>query len=135
MADIPAAVADTNALMFYAAGSPRLGKRGAAIFAACERQEALLYVPVAVVWECMLLAHRGRVAFATDVPAFFEDLFSNPAFQPYDLTVAQVLLAAEMTFTRDPFDGLICAAAADLDLPLITRDADIALSKRVRVMW
>ena len=135
VADLSAAVTDTNALMFYAAGSPRLGKRAAVHFAACERQQALLYVPVVVVWECVLLVRRGRLSFAKDVPAFFDDLFSNPAFQPYDLTVPQVLLAAEMAFTQDPFDALICAAAADLELPLMTGDTEITASKRIRVLW
>jgi PIN domain nuclease of toxin-antitoxin system len=36
---------------------------------------------------------------------------------------------------RDPFDALICAAALDLELPLITRDADIKGSGAVRVIW
>jgi PIN domain nuclease of toxin-antitoxin system len=35
----------------------------------------------------------------------------------------------------DPFDALICAAARDLELPLITRDGDIGRSGAVRVLW
>ena len=55
----------------------------------------------------------------------FSDLFSNPAYQPYDLSIDQVLLAEETRVNRDPFDALICAAARDLELPLITRDNEI----------
>jgi PIN domain nuclease of toxin-antitoxin system len=66
---------------------------------------------------------------------FFDDLFSNPAFQPYDLTAGQVFLAEEVRVNRDPFDALICAAAIDLDLALITRDGDIRGSGKVRVIW
>ena len=135
MADPRAAVTDTNALLLYVAESPRLGKRAGAHFAACDRQQALVYVPVVVVWECAVLARRGRVMFDRPVNALFDDLFSNPAFQPYDLTLSQTFLAADMSFTADPFDALICAAAVDLELPLITRDAEIATSKRVRVIW
>ena len=67
--------------------------------------------------------------------AFFGDLFSNPAYQPYDLTASQVFDADELRFTRDPFDALIVAAARDLDLPLVTRDDAINASGTVRVIW
>lgn len=135
MADVPAAVTDTHALLFHAAGGGRLGKRAAAHFGACERREALVYVPAVVIWECSLLARASRVNLRRTVRGFFEDLFSNPAYQPYDLVAVQIYLADESRPNRDPFDGLICAAAVDLELPLITRDADIASSGIVRVIW
>jgi PIN domain nuclease of toxin-antitoxin system len=46
-----------------------------------------------------------------------------------------VLLADELGFSRDPFDALIVACARDLDLPLITRDAEIRGSGAVTVIW
>lgn len=135
MADIQAAVTDTHALLFHAAGGGKLGKKAGAHFDACERGEALLYVPAAVAWECALLARAGRVNVRRSIRQFFEDLFSNPAYQPYELTIEQVLLAEETRVNRDPFDALICAAARDLELPLVTRDADIRGSGAVRVIW
>jgi len=94
-----------------------------------------LYVPAAVVWECALLARAGRVNLRRSVRGFFDDLFSNPAYQPYDLGVEQVLAAEEVRVNRHPFDALICAAARDLELPLLTRDGDIRSSGAVRVIW
>lgn len=135
MADLAAAVCDTHALLFHAAGGGNLGRRAAAHFDACERRQAILHVPVAVIWECVLLARGGRINLRRTVRGFFDDLFSNPSYQPYDLTVAQVFLADETRVNRDPFDALVCAAAIDLDLPLITRDADIKSSGAVRVIW
>jgi PIN domain nuclease of toxin-antitoxin system len=135
VADVPAAVTDTHALLFHAAGGGRLGKRAAAHFEACERREALVYVPAVVIWECSLLARASRVNLRRTVRGFFEDVFSNPAYQPYDLEAVQIYLADESRPNRDPFDGLICAAAVDLELPLITSDADIASSGIVRVIW
>lgn len=133
--DVPAAVTDTHALLFHAAGTGALGRRAEAHFSACERQQALLYVPAAAIWECVLLARAGRINLRRSVRDFFGDLFSNPAFQPYDLTAEQVFLADELRINRDPFDALICAAARDLELPLITRDADIRASGAIRVIW
>jgi PIN domain nuclease of toxin-antitoxin system len=135
VAETPAAVADTHAVLFHAAGGGRLGRKAAAHFTACEAREAMLYVPAVVMWECALLARAGRVNFRRSVRGFFDDLFSNPAYQPHDLTAEQVLLAEELRINRDPFDALICAVAVDLQLPLITRDGEIRGSGRVRVIW
>jgi PIN domain nuclease of toxin-antitoxin system len=135
VADVDAAVTDTHALLYHAAASSRLGKRAAAHFSACERRAALLYVPAAVIWETALLARSGNVNLRRTVPAFFDDLFSNPAYQPYDLSASQIYDADGLRFNRDPFDALICAAARDLGLPLLTRDQEIATSGTVRTIW
>ncbi|MBI2835237.1 MAG: type II toxin-antitoxin system VapC family toxin [Acidobacteria bacterium] len=135
MADPTAAVTDTHPLLFHAAGGGRLGPRAAAHFDACERREALLYVPVAVIWECSLLARAVRINLHRPVRAFFDDLFSNPAYQPLDMTPEHVFAADQVRINRDPFDGLICAAALSLGLPLVTRDGNIRESGKIRVIW
>jgi PIN domain nuclease of toxin-antitoxin system len=135
VADLPAAVTDTHALVFHASGSKALGARAAAHFDACERQQALLYVPIAVVWEVSLLARGSRISLHRPVRQFFADLFTNPAYQSTELTAEEVFDADELRFTRDPFDALICATARRMDLPLLTRDADIRASGAVRVLW
>jgi PIN domain nuclease of toxin-antitoxin system len=135
VAEVDAAVADTHALLFHAGGSRRLGKRAAAHFARAEAREAIVYVPVAVIWEVTLLARAGRFNLRRAPRVFFADLFSNAAYQPHDLTPAQVLDADELRLNRDPFDALICAAARDLSLPLLTRDAEIEHSGAVRTLW
>jgi PIN domain nuclease of toxin-antitoxin system len=135
VADLPAAVTDTHALLFHAAASRVLGRRAAAHFEACERQQALTYVPMAVIWEVGLLTRASRVNLRRPLRDFFDELFGNPAYHPFDLTAEQVYLADDLRFTRDPFDALIVAAARTLALPLLTRDADIRASGAVRVIW
>ncbi len=135
MADPAAAVTDTHALVFHAAGGGKLGPKARATFAAAERQEAIVYVPVAVIWEISLLAGAVRINLRRPVRQFFADLFSNPAYQPHVLKADQVFDADELRVTRDPFDGLIVAAARDLGLPLITRDTTIRASGAVRAIW
>ncbi len=135
MPEPQSAVTDTHPLVFYAAGGGRLARRAAALFERCERQDAVLYVPTVVIWECSLLARVARINLRRTVRGFFDDLFSNPAFQPLDLTPEQVFLADALRFTRDPFDGLIVAAAETMGLPLVTRDISIAESGRVPVIW
>jgi PIN domain nuclease of toxin-antitoxin system len=135
VAEVRAAVVDTHPLIFHAAGGGRLGKRAAALFDAAERRAAVLYVPAAVIWECGLLARAGRIDLQRSLEVFFEDLFSNPAYQPVDLTPDQIYLADAFRPNDDPFDALVCATARRLDLPLITRDAAIVDSRLVKVLW
>jgi PIN domain nuclease of toxin-antitoxin system len=135
VASVEAAVTDTHALIFHAAGSGTLGRGAAAFFARCEQRQAIVYVPTVVMWECSLLARVSRINLHRTVRAFFDDLFSNPAYQPLEVEPEHVYRATELSFTRDPFDALICASAQTLELPLITRDAQIRASGVVRVIW
>ena len=88
-----------------------------------------------MIWECTLLARVGKINLRRSVRSFFDDLFSNPAYHSLDLSSDQVFLADETRVNRDPFDGLIVAAARILDLPLITRDTDIIDSGIVTSIW
>jgi len=135
VAESEAAVTDTHALLFHAAGNSRLGRKAAAHFDRAEERRAIVYVPAAVMWEVALLARGARINLRQAPRDFFADLFTNPAYQPYDLTPAQIFDADDLRINRDPFDALICAAARDLQLPLITRDTDIGGSGAVRVIW
>jgi PIN domain nuclease of toxin-antitoxin system len=130
-----AAVTDTHPLIFHAAGGKRLGRQATHHFQACEYQQALLYIPVTVMWEMSILVRIGRIHLRRPVRDFFADLFSNPAYQPLDLTPEQVYLADEAQPNTDPFDALICAAARSLQLPLLTRDGNIEASGLVKVLW
>lgn len=130
-----AAVSDTHPLVFHATGGKRLGKRAAIHFEACEQKGAILYIPVAVMWELSILTRIGRIDLGRSLRTFFADLFSNPAYQPLDLTPEQIYLADEARPNNDPFDSLICAAARSLELPLISRDGDIQESGLVKVIW
>lgn len=135
MAETAAAVTDTHALVFHAAGGGKLGPRASSFFDRCEQRQAILYVPSVVMWECSLLARVSRINLRRTVRAFFDDLFSNPSYQPLDITSEHVFRADELRFTRDPIDALICAAAQAMELPLITRDAQIRGSGTVKVLW
>jgi PIN domain nuclease of toxin-antitoxin system len=135
VAESSSAVTDTHAVLFYASGSRALGPTAARLFSAADAQQAIVYVPAAVIWEVNLLARAGRINLRRPAREFFADLFSNPSFQPHDLNPDQIYAADELRFNRDPFDALIVAAAQSLDLPLVTRDADVRASGAIRVIW
>jgi PIN domain nuclease of toxin-antitoxin system len=50
---------------------------------------------------------------------------------PFQIIIAE---AAKLTWTRDPFDRIICAAARAAGAPLLTRDADI-LANEPSAFW
>jgi PIN domain nuclease of toxin-antitoxin system len=131
---LDAAVTDTHALLYHAAGRG-LGPKAAALFQVAEDREALIYVPMAVIWEITLLARVGKVNLRRTTRAFFMELFTNPAYQPFDLTSEQVFAADEWRFSRDPFDALIVAAAQELNIPLLTRDDEIVRSESAITVW
>lgn len=126
---------DTHALLFHAGRDARLGSQAATIFTACEARNAVVYVPAIVLWEIGLLAQRGSIDLGRPLARFAEDLFSNPSYHPLELSVEQVVLAAEQEPVGDPVDALIVAAARILELPLITGDRHIAESSAVRTLW
>jgi PIN domain nuclease of toxin-antitoxin system len=130
-----AAITDTHPLVYHAAGGRGLSAPAAAFFKRCEGRDAIMYVPTAAIWECALLARVGRIRLRSSLKNFFEDLFSNPAYQPVDLSGEQVFLADEHRFNRDPFDGLIVATAQAMDLPLISRDTAIQECGLVKIVW
>lgn len=135
MAEFDAFVTDTHPLVFHAAASKRLGPAAARAFRGAEQGQATVYVPVAVLWELGLLAKRQRITLGRSLAEFAEDLFSNPSFQPLALTPGQVSLADEHRPNQDPFDALICAAALEIQLPLLTGDAEIEASGIVETVW
>lgn len=134
MIRLDAAVTDTPALLYHAAGRG-LGVKAAALFQSAENRQAQIYVPMAVIWEVTLLARAGRINLRRTAGAFFTDLFTNPAYQPYDLTSGQVFAADQLRFNRDPFDALIVAAAQEIGLPLVTRELEMAGAGAVRTIW
>jgi hypothetical protein len=105
VADLPSAVTDTHALVFHVAGGGRLGAR------------------------------LSRINLRRSVREFFDDLFGNPAYQPLDPTAEHVCVADGLRFNRDSFDAPVCAAARSVDLPLLTRRADIRGAGAVSVIW
>jgi PIN domain nuclease of toxin-antitoxin system len=131
---LAAAVTDTHALLYHAAGRG-LGPQAAALYAAAEKREAQIYVPVAVIWEVTLLARGNTINLRRTTGAFFTDLFTNPAYQAYDLTPHQVFAADDLRFNSDPFDALIVAAAREMGLPLITPDAEMGAAPGIRTVW
>lgn len=128
-------VTDTHPLVFHVTGSRGLSPRALGIFQAADAREAIVFVPVTVLWEIALLERVGRIHLGVPLRAFADALFSNAAYQSLPLDREVVALAHEARPNDDPFDALIAASARSLDLPLVTRDAAIQEWRPVKTAW
>ena len=133
VAEVDAAVTDTHALLYHAAATPGSGAECRRAFRARRGAPRDRLRPRRRhVGGRAARARRRATSLRRPPRDFFADLFSNPAYQPYDLTPAQIFDADDLRINRDPFDALIFAAARDLGLPLLTRDTDIGASGACR---
>lgn len=128
-------VTDTHPLIWYASGETRrLSRRSRRIFQQADEQEALVYVPAAVLWEVAFLARRGRIQLDLTFGSWVRRVTTR-GFECSPLNEDVVVEASSLGFTRDPFDAAIVATALRLDLPLITKDAQITDAGIVAVAW
>jgi PIN domain nuclease of toxin-antitoxin system len=128
-------VADTHALIYYSRDAiSRLGSEGRRIFARADAGKAVIYIPTIVLWEVVHLIEQGRVRPFRSFEHWCRTLDNHPGFSILPLEWLDVNEARTLPF-RDPFDRLIVGTALRLDMPLITKDQDIADSRRVDTVW
>ena len=77
------------------------------MFEACDAGAAIIYVPAVVVVEFGLVFGGRRTLSAMSLRDFFEGLFANPAYQPFDLTPEQVFFAVRRARAGRPTDAAI----------------------------
>jgi len=128
-------VTDTHPLVWYATGRHRqLSHKALRAFRAASGAEALIYVPVFVLWEIAMLLKVGRIALQEPYGDWAEHLLAQPGFT---LASVDVRMLAEVYYYPfpDPFDSVITATAKVMDLPLMTSDAEINASRLADVYW
>jgi PIN domain nuclease of toxin-antitoxin system len=130
------AVTDSHALIWYATARKRkIGPRARRLFERADSGGAAVYVPSVALVEIAEASHRGVVRFGSSFADWCERLLSSPHFVAVDLGVDVVLKAQELYPIRERGDRLIAATAAVLDMPLMTRDPEIAKSAGVELLW
>jgi PIN domain nuclease of toxin-antitoxin system len=103
-------------------------------FHAASGAEALIYVPVFVLWESAMLLKVGRIALHEPYGAWVEHLLAQPGVA---LAAVDVRMLAEAYYYPfpEPFDSVITATARVMDLPLMTNDMEINASQLADVYW
>jgi PIN domain nuclease of toxin-antitoxin system len=110
---------DTHAFLWFSTGDRRLS-RGAR--RAMEREDAILHVSAASVWEMAIKASLGRLSLPSSLDAYVaEKVAAGYHFLP--VTALHAAAVQHLPFHhRDPFDRLLAAQAREDGYPLVSRD-------------
>lgn len=130
------AILDTAPLLAWASGSRGdLGRGAMRVLRQAEAGRIRLAVPTVCLFEVGQLEERGRIALGIPFEQWCDLLENVPALIVMPLERAHVSEARALPTLRDPFDRLIAGTAIALGRPLITPDARIGASRRLRVIW
>lgn len=126
-------VTDTHALLWYLAGSPRLGSAARQVFDEAVSGQATVVVPVIALAELAMLMEKGRTSLPLD--DVLKILRETNGFAIEPLLWDTVSRIREMSSLLDMHDRLITAEAQVRGVPLITVDQAIVASGLVSVIW
>jgi PIN domain nuclease of toxin-antitoxin system len=130
------AVTDTHALIWAIDGTrKRLGKKARRQFESADAGKCSIYIPAIALVELGEACHRERVTLSLAFEEWTRLAFASGKYHEAELTAEIVYVAQGLYAISERADRLIAATAVALDLPLITRDPQIAAAARVECLW
>ena len=119
---------DSNALLWWQAGSARLAERAERMIADTDNDTA---VSVVTLWEIAIKRGFGKLRFLED----FEAVMAEEAFDPLPISYAHLCTLETLPMHhRDPFDRLLIAQGLTEGIPIATGDRRFA-PYGVQVIW
>jgi PIN domain nuclease of toxin-antitoxin system len=132
----PLAVTDTHALIWAIDGNrKRLGKHARKQFENADDGKCAIYIPALVLVELGEACHKDRVTLSPSFEEWARLAFASGKYHEAELTAEIVYIAQRLYAIAERGDRLIAATAVALDLPLITRDPQIAAAAGVECLW
>ena len=132
----PLAVTDTHALIWAIDGNrKRLGKQARKQFENADDGKCAIYIPALVLVELGEACHKDRVTLSLSFEEWARLALASGKYHEAKLTAEIVYIAQRLYAIAERGDRLIAATAATLDLPLITRDPQIAAAAGVECLW
>lgn len=123
---------DTHAVLFWWAGSAKLGSR---VQEAVGASDASVFLSTASAWEIATKFRIGKLGFVGDPTTHVPRLMEAHGFTFLPVSARHALVAGSLEGDhRDPFDRLIAAQALVEDMTVVTRDPEIA-AFGCEVLW
>lgn len=122
---------DTHAFFWWLVEPKRLSRRAASAI----HRANTLGVSVMTVLELAELAERRRIELDLPTRTWMRAALSQDRVEVLPLPAEIAIDAAQLRFTRDPFDRAIYATARAADAPLITRDEGLRAFDPERAVW
>lgn len=119
-------VTDTHSLVWHLTSDPRLSGTARKIFKKVDKSQDVIYIPCIIFFELLYLIEKKRIMAPFNN---FVDLLStskNYKVEPMCLPIIEKAKQISRKSVKDPWDKLIAATSIHLNLPLITRDKEIA---------
>jgi PIN domain nuclease of toxin-antitoxin system len=134
--DAPLAVTDTHALI-WAIGDKRkrLGRYAKRFFDRADTHACAIYIPSFALVELGEACRKGHVTLNLPFQEWTRLAFASGKYHEAPLTAEIVCIAQGLYGIPERGDRLIAATAVALDLPLITRDPEIAQTAGVECIW
>lgn len=125
-------VADSHAVVWYLQGSKRLSPTAHEALREAERTSGFVISVVTLIDLWYVSQTTGRVS-EEDLRRLTDHLTSSDAvsLERVGLAVAEAATTIPRALLADPWDRLIVATAKVLDVPLVTRDAQIQTAQLV----
>ena len=134
MAELPAALSDTQPCLDRLQDPAQLSKR---VVAALANQDHQLWLSPISVWEFLLLVERGRIQIVPPLTArrWIDDAFAKARLKEAPLTREVAMVSRQIRVQHDdPADRFIAATAAVYDLTLVTADQRLLRGKGYRTL-
>jgi PIN domain nuclease of toxin-antitoxin system len=129
-------VLDTHVWIWWLSNPAEIPPRARATIAEASRDGAI-YISSISVWEIMMLAARGRLAFTMDAQDWITKAEGLPFFRfvPVDNAIAMRSVRLPEPFHKDPADRIIVSTATMLGATLVTADKRIQKYPHLKVIW
>ncbi len=112
---------DTQALIWWREGNPRLGIRARRAIAS---GSSTVHVSAASLWELVIKVGAGRLRLKHDLSLWSPEALQERSLTPLDVTLGHAFgVFALPVHHADPFDRLLIAQALGENLTIVTSDS------------
>ena len=125
-------VTDTHGFLWFLSKDEKLGKKALEIFRLCDKGKETVVIPSIVLLECLYVCEKKKIEY--EFREITLKIQGSSNYPGYPLDEEVVLECQKVADIAEPHDRIIVATAKLLNAKLITKDADITNSGKVKTV-